>query len=241
MDEKTKKEILEKAKTWMRDELIPAHRANTMKLASLKEFNVNPFLLPYLSYFLEGNKDYKSLARVLVYPRALGSSINTSFGSRAQHLITRVFDTTYGSAIPGIDIEFTDKLDGRKKYCQVKAGPNVINKDDVATIKEHFRALLALARTNHLEIQTNDLMFCLLYGEPDEKNGFIREVEKNYVVTMGQEFWHRFTGDSSFYRDLVIALEEVAVEVDMKKEVDEVVETLALDIEREYGELVNEK
>ena len=240
MDEATKKEILEKAKTWMREELIPAHKANTLKLASLKEFNVNPFLWPYLSYFLEGNKDYRSLARVLVYPRALGSSITTSFGSRTQHLITKLFEGTFGSTTPGIDIEFVDKLDGRKKYCQVKAGPNVINRDDVTTIKEHFRALINLARTNHLQIQTTDLMFCLLYGEPEEKNGFITEVEKEYVVSMGQDFWHRFTGDPSFYKDLIKALEEVAVEVNMKKDVDAVVDMLAADIEREYGNLVNE-
>jgi hypothetical protein len=151
MDKDAKKAILDKARDWMRDELIPAHKANTLKLANIREFTINPFLWPYLAYYLEGNKDYRTLAKVLVYPRALGSSINTSFGTRAQHLVTRLFDDTFGSAIPGIDIEFIDKTDNRKKYCQVKAGPNVINKDDVATIKGHFRALVNLAKTNHLD------------------------------------------------------------------------------------------
>ena len=30
-----------------------------------------------------------------------------------------------------MDIEFEDALDGSHKYCQLKAGPNTINKDDV--------------------------------------------------------------------------------------------------------------
>lgn len=238
MEEQTKHEILEKAKMWLLTELIPAHRANTLKLASVKEFNINPFLWPYLAYFLEGNNDYRALARVLIYPRALGSSINTSFGSRTQQLITRLFADTYGSTTPGIDIEFIDKLDGRKKYCQIKAGPNVINRDDVTTIKVHFRTLLNLARTNNLQLQTTDMMFCLLYGEEHEKNGFIQEVEKDYIVSMGQNFWHRFTGDPDFYKDLIKALEEAAVEVNMQQEVEDVIDKLAIDIEKQYGNLV---
>lgn len=243
MDERTKQEILEKARSWMRDELIPAHRANTLKLASLKEFTVNPFLWPYLAYYLEGDKSYRTLAKVLVYPRALGSSITTSFGSRAQQLITRLFSDTFGSGIPGIDVEFIDKLDGRRKYCQIKAGPNVINRDDVTTIKNHFKDLKNLAKTNSLtDLRTTDMMFCLLYGEPDEQNAFVKEVEEEYVVVMGQAFWHRFTGDPDFYKDLVKSLEEVAIEVNMKETVEGVIDSLALDIQKEYGGLVdNEK
>ena len=222
----------------MKQELVPAHRENTLKLKNLSEFNINPFLWTYLAFFLEGNKDYSSLAKVLVYPRVLGASISTSFGQRAQEFITRLFSDNFGSGIPGIDLEFIDRLDGRKKYAQVKAGPNVINRDDVTSIKGHFRALNNLAKTNHLDLKTTDMVFCLLYGEQDEKNGFVQELENDYVVIIGQEFWHRFTGDKDFYRDLIDTFGEVAVEVNMKKEIDEVIIGLSEEIKKEYGEIV---
>ena len=223
----------------MREELVRAHKANTLKLASLKEFNINPFLWAYLAYYLRGNNDYRTLAEVLIYPRVLGSSITTSFGARAQDLITRLFEGTYGSGIPGIDIEFTDKLDGRKKYCQIKAGPNVINRDDVKTIRDHFRALQSLARTNHLSLQTTDMMFCLLYGEENEKNGFVLEVERDYVVSMGRDFWHRFTGDPDFYKDLIAAFGEVAQEINMRKEIESTIDDLSRNIEKTFGDIVH--
>ena len=238
MDEATKQELLKRAQKWMREELIPAHTANTLKLKSLSEFQINSFLWPYLAYYLEGDNDPVSLAKVLVYPRILGSSVNTSFGQRAQSLITRLFAGTLGSGIPGIDIEFEDKTDNRKKYCQVKAGPNVINKDDVDTIKHHFTDLKNLARTNGLDLRTTDMMFCLLYGEEGEKNTHIENLEKEYVVVMGRDFWQRLTGDAGFYDDLVNAMGEVAVEVDMKETVDEVIQSLAQDIKKNYKQVI---
>lgn len=238
MKPQQKQEILNLAKAWMRDELIPAHIKKTEELRDVKAFNINHFLWPYLGYFLEGKVDSETLARVLILPRALGSSINTMFGTRAQALITRLFaGSALGSTTPGIDIEFIDQIDGRRKYCQLKAGPNVINRDDVTTIRDHFRALHNLARTNHLPLQTTDMMFCLLYGEPDQKSTFIKELEKDYVVSMGKDFWHRFTGDEDFYYDLIQAMGEVATEVNMKEDVEGIIRDLAKSIDREYPDL----
>lgn len=238
MDEKTKKEILEKAKVWMREELISSHKTNTLKLSNSDEFIINPFLLPYLANYLEGNDDFKTLAKVLIYPRVLGSSINTSFGQRTQQLITRLFEGISGSTTPGIDIEFIDKKDNKKKYCQVKAGPNVINRDDVITVKNHFKDLLRLARTNNLDINNTNLMFCLLYGEPEQQNAFICDIEKEYTVSCGQDFWYRFTGDSNFYRDLIQTFGEVANEVNMKDTVNAVITELAKDLEKKYKDIL---
>ena len=56
----------------------------------------------------------------------------------------------FASTTTGIDIEFVDQIDGRRKYCQIKAGPNCINKDDITTILHHFDAIRRLARTNGL-------------------------------------------------------------------------------------------
>jgi hypothetical protein len=226
MTQKEKKEILLKFKLWFKDSLIASHKKNTEKLSNIKKFQINPFLLYYLANYLEGNSNPLSLAKVLVYPRVLGTSITTSFGTHMQSFITKVLNA-YGSTTKGIDIEFIDQIDGRKKYCQLKSGPNAINKDDVKTIKDHFQSVKHLARTNNLKINLNDLIFCLTYGEASEKNSFIKELEKDYIVYMGKDFWHRFTGDQNFYKDLIKAAGEIAKEVNMKDVVDKVISELS--------------
>ena len=236
MDEITRNEIIEKAKIWMRDSLIESHRRNTEKLVDIDELNINPFLLPYLGNFLEGNTNPETLAKVLLYPRILGTSIATSFGTQMQRFITTVLDG-FGSTTEGIDIEFIDYLDNRRKYAQLKSGPNAINKDDVTTIKTHFKSLINRARTNNLSIQHGDLVFCLLYGEEREKNTFIQSLEEDYTVYMGQVFWTRFTGDETFYRRLSSAMAEVANDVDMKHVVESVIKELAPKVEQRFNEI----
>lgn len=238
MKEKEKKEILNRFKEWFRDSLIVSHKKNTEKLRNIEEFNINPFLIYYLANYLEGNSSPEALAKVLVYPRVLGTSITTSFGTHMQTFITKVLGA-YGSTTSGIDIEFVDHLDGRKKYCQLKSGPNAINRDDVATIKSHFQSIKNLARTNNLDININDIIFCLTYGEETEKNSFIKELESEYTVYMGRAFWHRFTGDENFYRDLIVSAGLVANEVDMKHIVNDVIADLSKEIEEKFKTIIN--
>lgn len=233
MSPEEKEVVLNKFKIWFKDSLIVSHKKNTKKLVNLNEFNINPFLLYYLSNFLEGNSEPKSLAKALIYPRVLGTSITTSFGTQIQSFIVKVLGG-YGSIIKGIDIEFIDQTDGRRKYCQLKSGPTAINRDDVTTIKEHFKGIKNLARTNSLDVQISDTIFCLIYGEIDEKNAFILEVEKEYPVYIGKEFWHRFTGDENFYNDLIQAIITIANDVDMKSFLDEIVDELSIKLKEKY-------
>ena len=139
--------ILEKAKIWFRESVAANHMKKTEELYKIDKFKVHPFLLTYLSNFLEGNSNPKSLAKALVYPRVLATSINTIFGNQIQKFTSNVL-SSYSSTTNGIDIEFTDKIDGEKKYCQLKSGPSTINKDDVETIANHFKSVISLARTN---------------------------------------------------------------------------------------------
>ena len=233
MNPQEKEIVLEKFKVWFKDSLLVSHKNNTQKLEDLDEFKINPFLLFYLSNFLEGNSEPKSLAKALIYPRVLGTSITTSFGNQIQSFITKVLGA-YGSTTRGIDIEFIDQIDGRRKYCQLKSGPSAINRDDVTTIRDHFRSIRNLARTNNLDIQIGDTIFCLIYGEVDEKNAFIIEVEQEFPVYIGSEFWHRFTGDENFYNDLIQTIIAIANDVDMKSFLDDIVDKLSLKLKEKY-------
>lgn len=233
MNKSERNEIIAKFRNWFRDTLIVNHEKNTEKLADINEFNINPFLLYYLAGFLEGNTLPETLAKVLVYPRVLGTSITTSFGTGMQSFVTNVLEA-YGSTTKGIDIEFVDQVDGNKKYCQLKSGPNAINRDDVKTVSDHFAAIKNLARTNNLRVGINDLVFCLIYGEDSEKNSFVRELEDEYPVYVGKTFWHRFTGDEDFYKELILAAGEEAKGVNMKHLVDSVISDLSKKVEERF-------
>ena len=231
MTEQEKQVILIKAKDFFRTRIAPNHIANTEKLEKISEFNVNPFLYKYNAQFAFGNSSPESIAKALIYPRVLGTSINTSFGTNIQFFCKDVL-TAYASTTSGIDIEFVDTVDGQRKYCQVKAGPNTINKDDIGVIKGHFIALINLARTNGLRIATADCVIGILYGLPSELNGHYLKINEDYPVIIGKEFWRRLTGDPNFYDDLISAFAEVADEMDSSALVQRTIDRLASQIKK---------
>jgi hypothetical protein len=234
MDNNQRKQILENAKTFFRNEIVESHIEGACKRAAkLSEYNVNPFLFKYLANFLTGNDNSESIAKALVLPRILGSSINTTFGMKIQNLISSLFQGL-GSTTQGIDIEFIDAVDGRKKYCQLKAGPNTINHDDVTTIINHFNGVRTLARTNNLNVGINDMIVGVIYGENSELSSHYKRIESNYPVIIGKDFWYRLTGKESFYFELIDAIGEVALEVDASKVVEQTIKQLALEIEAKY-------
>lgn len=211
MTEKEKKEILIKSKDFFVDRIISNHISNIEKLSKKNEFSINPFLIKYLANLVFGDVSEESQARALIYPRVLGTSINTTFGNQLQYYCTEVL-TSYASTTNGIDIEFIDAIDGRKKYCQVKAGPRTINKDDVKTIKDHFSDLRHIARTNRL-VDLNPMTDCVvgvLYGTHDELLPHYKTIEEEYPVYCGEDFWYRLTGDKNFYYDLINTFNDVA-------------------------------
>ncbi len=215
-----KKIILDAAKTWLRETIAVNHIKNTAKLSNPDEFNINPFLVNYLARFLTGKNDPEGIAKALIYPRVLGTSITTSLGTNLQKFIPylkgAIGNEAMGSIGAGMDIEFIDQIDGRKKYCQLKAGPNNINSGGVEVIDNHFKKLKNLARTNNIKVNIDDLIVGVLYGERHELSGHFLAIENkyHYPVYIGQEFWHRLTGDKGFYFELSQALASVAVEFD---------------------------
>lgn len=212
MEENTKQSIIDHGKMYFRSVIIPKHLMNLNSL-HLNSFKINPFLVNYLAAFLCGNTDPVSLAKALVYPRILGTSINTSFGQNIQVFISDLAEVAgSASAIDGIDIEFIDAIDGRKKYCQCKAGPNTINKDDVATIFGHFKHIMKKARVDRLPINFDDLIVGVLYGERSELSSHYKMIDTTYPVYCGTDFWKRITGDELFYNRLAKAFGEVVEE-----------------------------
>ena len=223
-----KEAILIKAQEWFRTSIAENHIKNTEKLSNPAEFNINPFLTHYLANFLAGNSSRENLAKALIYPRVLGTSITTSFGSNIQKFANTVLDS-FGSTTSGIDIEFIDQIDNTRKYCQLKAGPNTINKDDVETLAGHFRGVINLGRTNNIRLTHEQLIVGVIYGEREELSSHYKRLESQFYhpIHPGKDFWHRLTGDPDFYSDLSKAIGQVAIESDYTKELEEVIQKLA--------------
>lgn len=210
MKEEQKQTIIASGKEYFRSNIIPNHIKNLNRL-KLRDFDINPFLINYLAAFLCGNTEPESLAKALVYPRILGSSLNTSFGMSIQIFISQLQEIVGGaSGIDGIDIEFVDAIDGRRKYCQCKAGPKTINRDDVATILGHFKKLIGKARLDRIPLQMDDMIVGVLYGENLSAN--YKTISASYPVYAGAEFWEHLTGDGQFYNRLAKAFGEVVEE-----------------------------
>ncbi len=233
MDEQQTKAILAKAKLFFRTRIVERHQANTKKLAKLKNFTVNPFLDKYLANFAFGNNSPENIAKALIYPRILGTSISTIFGTQLQFFCNDVL-SGYASTTSGIDIEFIDAIDNRRKYCQIKAGPNTINYDDVTTIKNHFTAIKHLARTNR-STDINPSIDCLVgvfYGNFAELSVHYKKINEEYSVLVGKDFWHHLTGSESFYDELINVFAEVAVEMDSRILIEQAITDLAGEISK---------
>lgn len=235
MTEEQKDKIIESGKNFFRTAIIPNHIRNLQRL-HLNDFDVNPFLINYLAAFLCGDITPQSIAKALIYPRALGTSVNTSFGQNIQIFISQLAEIAgCASGIDGIDIEFIDALDGRKKYCQCKAGPQTINKDDVDTIFGHFKRLIGKARLDRIPLQLDDMIVGVLYGERVSAN--YKTIATTYPVYCGAEFWEHITGDKTFYYRLAKAFGQVVEEdgIDGSSLILEKVDEIAEEIKEKGG------
>lgn len=95
------KELLKRIVDYFENNIFKNHIAISLtKNATLRSYNINPIVVKYLSKILEGNYSPEGVAKALYYPRVLGTSINTSFGTRIQNMFVEL-DLASGSLIKG--------------------------------------------------------------------------------------------------------------------------------------------
>ncbi|HRX66916.1 MAG TPA: PmeII family type II restriction endonuclease [Tenuifilaceae bacterium] len=214
----TELELIKDIVDYFETNIFNNHIESSLKKNSkLKSYNINPIVLKYLSKVLEGNYSPEGVAKALFYPRVLGTSINTSFGTRIQNMFVEL-RLANGSLIKGMDIEFVDKTDKRKKWCQLKSGPNTINSEDVKPLIQKFTKTINLARTNKAfeGICNSDFIVGVLYGEKSELSMHYKIIDKVHPVIIGKDFWHRVTGFPNFYNVLVTELHKSINSIDTK-------------------------
>ncbi len=212
------KELIKKIVEYFEEKIFLQHiNSSLTNHSKLKSYNINPIVVKYLSKVLDDKYSPEGVAKALYYPRVLGTSINTSFGTRIQDMFVEL-GIAQGSLIKGMDIEFIDQIDKRKKWCQLKAGPNTINSEDVKPLIKKFTDTINLARTNKAMsgVNNTDFIVGVLYGEPSELSMHYKMIDKTHPVLVGCDFWHRITGFPNFYNELVSALHECISNLDTK-------------------------
>jgi hypothetical protein len=214
----SEKELIEEIVAYFETRLFKNHvEASLKNNARLKSYHINPILVKYLSKILVGDYTANGVAKALFYPRVLGTSINTSFGTRIQNMFVEL-DLARGSLIKGMDIEFIDKVDGRKKWCQLKSGPNTINSEDVKPLLNKFTNTINLARTNRAfkDVNNTDFIVGVLYGEVEELSLHYKMIDQIHPVIIGKELWYRITGFPEIYYGLVKELHNSILALDTK-------------------------
>jgi len=207
-------QLLEIVTTYFKDKIFENHKINALKTHSkLKSYKINPIIVKYLSKILVNDFTPIGIAKALYYPRILGTSINTSFGTRIQNMFVEL-NLAQGSLIKGMDIEFIDKIDGRKKWCQLKSGPNTINSEDVNPLLKKFTSVTNLARTNAINLNNSDLILGVLYGNENQLSQHYKKINQQFPVVIGKEFWYRLTGFSTFYTKLAHNLDAMILNLD---------------------------
>ena len=210
----SEKQLILDIKEYFECKIFLNHKNSALKVhTKLRSYKINPIVVKYLSKVLENNFTPKGIAKALYYPRVLGTSINTSFGTRIQSMFVELNLAT-GSLIKGIDIEFFDKVDKRNKWCQLKSGPNTINSEDVNPLLKKFSKVTNLARTNSMKFNNNDLILGILYGDESELSQHYKKIDKNYPVIIGEEFWFRITGYKGFYTKIIAELDKLIINLE---------------------------
>lgn len=226
----TETELLEDITKYFQDEIFKNHKRNVVDThSSLSSYKVNPILVKYLSKVIVDDFTPEGIAKALYYPRVLGTSITTTFGTGIQKMFVQL-GLANGSLIPEMDIEFLDKIDRRQKWCQLKSGPNTINSGDVSPLKRKFAKVANLARTNTFDLNNSDLILGVLYGTKDQLSQHYKKIDQTYPVYVGKEFWFRLTGFADFYDKLVVNLDKMILSLDNEGFFEKGCQTLSLEI-----------
>ena len=219
----TENQLLGIVTEYFKDKIFENHKLNSLKNHSkLKSYKINPILVKYLSKILEDDFTPIGIAKALYYPRVLGTRIQNMFVE---------LKLASGSLIKGMDIEFKDKIDNRKKWCQLKSGPNTINSEDVNPLLKKFSTVANLARTNQINLNNSDLILGVLYGQENQLSQHYKKIDKKHPVIIGAEFWHRITGFPNFYDRLVVDLDKMIFSLDTEEFFKKGYLTLAKEIE----------
>ncbi len=200
---------------YLEQNLYIAHQKNSFKKNSkLSSYKINPLTIRYLSKTLDGGYTPRGVAMALYYPRVLGTSLVTTFGTVIQKMFIEL-NIAESSLLSGMDIQFIDQLDGHLKYCQLKAGPNTLNSIDVSPMKSKFDKIRNRARTNGERINNEDMIVGVIYGNRSDLSRHYQNIDKTYPVYVGADLWFRLTGLDDVYSKIEFKINSLIEELEL--------------------------
>ena len=179
---------------------FPRHVKN-LKSLSPNDLVLNHFSASYAAGTIGGVPlTANSLARALVIPRALGSSLST--------IVSRQLRFFCGE-LPGVEVvgkhanqvNYTDRVDDTNRIGIFAGGPSNLNSPGRKTLEGKLTRLHAqIGRSAPAPV------VCVTHGEISNLNSSFKKLDPKYAVFVGGDFWHRVTGDPNFYRELSFRL-----------------------------------
>ncbi|MDX6531803.1 MAG: hypothetical protein QOH41_4093 [Blastocatellia bacterium] len=206
MDKRTRT-LIEK---YVHDHIDAFHESRLANIQGLTLKGVLKNKNPYLFKAKNLNRPADLIAAIL--DARLSSGEETSFGGFLEGLAVYVAQITGGgqkaAGTGGIDLELTRA--GIRYLVAVKSGKNWGNDDQHKKLIEHFKSSIRVLRQNG---QVGQILpvegICYgKFGSGDKG----KKDKGNYIVLIGQSFWHLISGDSNFYVDLIVPLTHEAEE-----------------------------
>jgi hypothetical protein len=235
MKDQLRAQLKEFFKVEFADKILSAMREGH----NLDSFNVNPFIISALPIGIFGEASSENIAKILLFPRVLGTSVTTKFGDKMQKLCIEYLGAN-ASSTPGMDIEFIDKTTKKQIMMQLKAGPNTLNSGDVQPIIEKFQSAFRLLRQNRAK-KMPIFSIGIIYGTISEISGHYKKinnfsigVQPTIPIFIGKDFWHRLTGDSDFYTKIIKIFLELFEEEKYSDLFENDLKRLSKEIEKKY-------
>ena len=175
---------------WLDDRILA-----TKNFAKIDQYKINEFTLIFQTLALRNKLDVNSIAETLVTIGWAGQSLSTSFGDQLQKKFMIKIPGVNASVVKGIDIEYIDFFDKKRKYVQLKTGPLTINAGDVKPILDEFTSAKRLARQNGLIVPDTDFIMGVIYGKRKQINAHYLKIEQaGYDVMVGNDLFEHITG-----------------------------------------------
>ena len=160
------------------------NRAKKIRGLTIRDFDINPFLVRLLSHQL-GLENSRAIVKWILGQRLERGSV-TSFG-KALEKATQLFSD--GTGVEGADVLKTK--DGRHHHIQVKSGPNTVPKDLGVRIAQLLRSA---QRRNRGSLA----LYAMCYGTKRRVSGIVRKYvqqEGGVDWLSGREFWQFISDD----------------------------------------------
>jgi len=183
----------------------------------LKDFKLKPTVVNCITSYTLGRNTPKSVARALIHSVILETYANKISKKKVQRFVSKIAEITCNTSnYEGIDMEFIDAIDGRKKYCQVLPSSKKVNMNDNWRAAANFRNITRQYEyIDDWPFEYEDLIVGTLYGEYDNSIVEHRLLQNSDCSYFGADFWEHLTGDKTFYYKLTKTFSEVLDDEDI--------------------------